>query len=402
MSAFAWLDYSEHDRRLALDVIDQFKEQETRDELGLGAIRDGFADLFFPGTGTVQTRARYFFFVPWIYQRLEERKVSSAEVKHRARKAECELIEALLDSGEQEGVIGRLRRDKLKRLPSSIYWQGLGVLGIRRFPGSQDQYHRSLDRFYRTGGLDIRADDRELLNRASAYNWHPSLPKPPAGFPKGATLTLTQEEAEFLKERISYESPRSLFRFLADLPGSPEVIDFPWDHTALKGAPAHLTEQLEHARHFSEVMHGASLLYNLILAQKKEDDARIGEYSDALQNWVNVLKDRKKALGAWDLKRFWEIVRESHANITEPTKRFVERWIAFSLGPGAPSVTESEAARRLVSDREIQLKRGQARVNSRRALELWQGASGTRRLTYRWEIANRMLVDMHNARAGGR
>lgn len=402
MSSFAWLDYSEHDRRLALDVIDQFKEQETRDELGLGAIRDGFADLFFPGTGTVQTRARYFFFVPWIYQRLEERKVSSAEVKYRARKAECELIEGLLASGEQDGVIGRLRREKLKRLPSSIYWQGLGVLGIRRFLGSQDQYHRSLDRFYKTGGLELRADDRELLNRSGAYNWHPSLPKAPAGFPKEATLTLTEEEADFLRERISYERPRSLFRFLADLPGSPEPVELPWDHPALKGAPAHLAEELEHARNFSEVMHGASLLYNLILAQKKEDDSRDDEYSNALREWVNELKGRRKALDTWNLKRFWEIVRESHANITEPTKRFVERWIAFALGPDAASVAKSEAARELVSDREIQLKRGQARVNSRRALELWQGASGTRRLTYRWEIANRMLVDMYNASAGSR
>jgi hypothetical protein len=57
-STFSWLDYSEHDRRRALDVIDQFREQETRDELGIGVIRDAFSDLFFPGTGTVQTPRR--------------------------------------------------------------------------------------------------------------------------------------------------------------------------------------------------------------------------------------------------------------------------------------------------------------------------------------------------------
>ena len=51
-----------------LDVVDLFKEQNTRDELGIGAIRDAVADLLFPGTGTVQTRARYFLFIPWIYQ----------------------------------------------------------------------------------------------------------------------------------------------------------------------------------------------------------------------------------------------------------------------------------------------------------------------------------------------
>jgi hypothetical protein len=50
MSAFVWLDYSERDRRKMLDVVDLFKEHDTRDELGLAAIRDSFADQFFPGT----------------------------------------------------------------------------------------------------------------------------------------------------------------------------------------------------------------------------------------------------------------------------------------------------------------------------------------------------------------
>ena len=65
-SSFTWLDYSEQERRKILDVVDLFKEQNTRDELGIGAIRDALADQLFPGTGTVQTRARYFLFIPWI------------------------------------------------------------------------------------------------------------------------------------------------------------------------------------------------------------------------------------------------------------------------------------------------------------------------------------------------
>ena len=56
-STFTWLDYSEHERRKMLDVIELFGERTTRDELGLGSIRDAFADLLFPGTSTIQTRA---------------------------------------------------------------------------------------------------------------------------------------------------------------------------------------------------------------------------------------------------------------------------------------------------------------------------------------------------------
>jgi hypothetical protein len=33
-STFTWLDYSEHERRKMLDVIELFGERTTRDELG--------------------------------------------------------------------------------------------------------------------------------------------------------------------------------------------------------------------------------------------------------------------------------------------------------------------------------------------------------------------------------
>jgi hypothetical protein len=70
-SSFAWLDTSERDKRRALDVIDLFQQKETVDELGLGSVRDTIADILAPGTSTIQTRARYFFFIAWIYRNLE-------------------------------------------------------------------------------------------------------------------------------------------------------------------------------------------------------------------------------------------------------------------------------------------------------------------------------------------
>lgn len=76
MSAFVWLDYSERERRKMLDVVDLFREHDTRDELGVGSVRDAFADMLFPGTSTIMTRARYFLLVLWAYQRLERLRVS--------------------------------------------------------------------------------------------------------------------------------------------------------------------------------------------------------------------------------------------------------------------------------------------------------------------------------------
>ena len=58
MSSFTCLDYSEHERRKMLDVVAKFPERDTRDQLGIGAVRDSFADQFFPGTITIMTRVR--------------------------------------------------------------------------------------------------------------------------------------------------------------------------------------------------------------------------------------------------------------------------------------------------------------------------------------------------------
>ena len=80
MSAFVWLDYSERERRKMLDVVDLFREHDTRDELGVGSVRDAFADMLFPGTSTIMTRARYFLLVPWAYLKLERLHVRSAEI----------------------------------------------------------------------------------------------------------------------------------------------------------------------------------------------------------------------------------------------------------------------------------------------------------------------------------
>ncbi len=121
-STFTWLDYSEHERRKMLDFIELFGEKTTRDELGLGGVRDAFADLPFPGTTTIQPFAKYFLFVPWMFIELERRRVDSSKVAERARKFEIDLAKTL---GAADGVIGKRTKDSLNRLPSSVYWHGL-------------------------------------------------------------------------------------------------------------------------------------------------------------------------------------------------------------------------------------------------------------------------------------
>ena len=87
-STFGWIDFAEQDRRKMADMIRLFRERDTRDELGLGSVRDALANLLFPGTSTVQTRAKYMLFVPWIYLKHEKQQTSSQDIGRKARNDE--------------------------------------------------------------------------------------------------------------------------------------------------------------------------------------------------------------------------------------------------------------------------------------------------------------------------
>ena len=54
-----WIDFSKEDRQKALDVINLLSEQGAVDELGIGIVRDAFANYFFPGTTLFTSRRKY-------------------------------------------------------------------------------------------------------------------------------------------------------------------------------------------------------------------------------------------------------------------------------------------------------------------------------------------------------
>jgi hypothetical protein len=398
MSSFTWLDYSEHERRKMLDVVDLFKERETRDELGIGAVRDSFADQFFPGTSTIMTRARYFLLVPWTYQKLEKRGVSSALMSDRARRAETDLIEAIEHSDDKDRNIGKYAKTTLKRLPSSVYWQGLAVWGIRTFAGAQTQYYRSLDRYYtqrnrhgrRTEERDAEHDDLVVPN------WHAGLIPPPAKFPEECSLRLTRAEAEYLSERIRL-SPRSTGSLLAELVSRRQPwdeVDFAWRHPQVASLPGPMREKLLHARNFSEVMHGASLLYNLILAEQAQWNDGLKDYRARFADWATTLAGRSGALKEWKRERFWEIVRAGNPRISGAAQDFINTWWDLTLKGFPARLRDSRAARQLISARELRLKKNLARIGNPRAQELWSGDSGSAQLEFRWLISQRILADV--------
>ena len=398
-STFAWLDHSEEQRRKVLDVIDLFKEQGTVDELGLGTVRDALADILFPGTSNLMSRASYYLFIPWMYQRLERQKTPASEIAAKARREELKLIERLLEAGETEGVIGRRARGGLQRLPSGLYWAGLKRLGICVFDGSQESYHRSVDRFYERHKMSVRTDDGERVG-GGRENWHPRLPAAPPEWPNKADFGLTVPEAEFLRDQLALAAPSSLFALLARASDAPTDVEFPWAHPHQSTFSDRIQWQLNHARCISEVMHGAALLYNLILAELTSNPSRVDEYRSKLQEWADLIDGRLVHLRAWDRADAWRCVESEGAKVPRPTREFVDRWCDLAIDGVPARISDNDQARLLVSNRERRLKGPLARVENQRARELWQGASSARRLQYRWPNAAVIIDDIVSALHG--
>jgi len=118
---FGWLDHDEGERRRMMEVVNLFREKDTLDELGIGTIRDTFAEHFFPGTSTIQSHARYFLFISWLYTQLERERVPSSRADGYARKLQWRLVQSLQAGGEgaSKGVIGIEAGEHLQRLPSA-------------------------------------------------------------------------------------------------------------------------------------------------------------------------------------------------------------------------------------------------------------------------------------------
>ena len=399
-STLTWLDYSERDRRRALDVIDLFRETGTVDELGLAGVGNSYSDLFFPGTSTIQTRACYFLLVPWTFLRLERLGVAASQAAGRARGEELYLSRQLCSGPDTRGVFGCQAGDALKRLPSEVYWGGLGAWGIRRYSGHKWAYFRSLNDFYRRRGRS-RDTSRDPEGRiAPPANWHPNLPVPPPGFPKTSAVALRRQDAEYLRERIQTQQSESLLAVLAARAAAEDLdADWPWDLAQLPEVSPALRNHLRNARHFAVCMQGAALLYNLMLSELRKRDEWQEQYRRRLAAWAGEVLELGPALEEWKLDAVWGAVRNQRRSLRYPTRDFVERWVRNLQRAGPGGLADNGDARTLVRDRETQLKRGRARFTNQRRLELWGGASGTWLMSYRWGSAKRILRDIFDGLA---
>lgn len=392
-STVAWLDTSIEEQRLVRDSLRLFEQPESRDELGLGPIRDSLSDLLFPGTSVLQTRARYFLIVPWSFAHAA-RIGPGRDLAARAKTVEQRVV-AVLGNGNDEGVIGRRAGVGVKNLPSTIFWSGLVRYGILTRDTSPQQL---------TGSVMASMSDADELAERRLGEWHATVPPAPDKFPAELPggLDLTQDEAEWLRERMVGSARDTLLEHLLLADGPPGASSAPWEDPQAQTAAGTAAEALRWAHRFSLMMNGAALLYNLLVAEaySREGNTRVSEpvrrYQEEYALWVEKIGSHSDVITGWSAEAFWEVIATMHHRIPVRARHFVDAWTdAVTNGSAATAVAQGSSVRRLVAEREQSIKGGQSRLTNTKLLAGWNGASGTGELVFRWPQVRGIIADVH-------
>jgi len=408
MAQIGWIDFSPDHRDRVAAVLDMLKPEGVVDELGIGSIRDALADEMFPGISTIQTRAKYFFIIPYLlydYQRLSSAQQKKISPDKYLENQEYEVMWKLAEQYEHKegiGVIGitKYRPQKIMRRPSAIYWNGLAVfdlirhgrLGVNSFLQSRAGMAESLAAVTPQGDDSPRDDlDVEYTNR-----FHLKLPYD-QDWLKNLSLDLTQSEAKLLSDRIRATGKECLISSLVEnrarfkvLENANTFADFCRVSVNQKLLSPEIQSRVVLAHDFSEVMFGAHCAYNCILQKQKFS---LSTFEDNWSDWRKALRTSMLDYNGFDMDEAISLA----PNLRSHTSHFVRDWWQFSTS-SSQSIQKRNA---LVETQEFNTKRHKARIRQNRHDDVSDGKwIGLSRLDYRMYQVKAILKDVFTGLKG--
>jgi len=232
------------------------------------------------------------------------------------------------------------------------------------------------------------------LYRNFGENWDEGLPKSPEEFPGKDGLDLTKDEAQYLLEKLLINCRESLLTNIINLHNTARK-DFVWENTFIDKLNNDLQIKVMHAQNFSEIMQGAALVYNYLLAEKMESEELINKYKEKLAEWQIAMSSRAEIFLNWNLEHFWNLVySELTVNVPSRTRRFIDQWIEIVLKNIDDIFVNEDEMKNLIYARELEVKGRRSRLKNPDYLAKWSGATGTQQLDYRWHVVDKIINDI--------
>ena len=383
-----WVDFSREEKNKVTTILKMLGVQGSVDELGIGTIRDYFSNKFFPGITVLQTRAKYFVLIPYIFSDAQKQKYNNKrEVLSWINRQEYKLVRTLVNEDPNEsGIIGRrslIHERAVKIKPSTIYWNGLRTIGAIRVPECTINY--ACEKVYlesrkrreislKAESEDIKGDDKDMLREGRILF---ELIHSGYDYMNNSSIHLKVHEAAYIQRLFttSIQTKNSLMAFF--LNNQEEFFDsFSFESINASQLPDKLKHHYGLARQFADFIYGAHALYNVIYARgcDIEDD----EINDKFKKWFDEEGYR------CDID---SIISES--NCTRDTMVFLRR---FAKCAAERDITGLEKA---VIDREREKKPGRTKLNRKGVYQYDPKARvHDYKLDYRYETAKTIITDI--------
>ena len=305
-----WIDFSKNERNKVLSVLDLLSESGTLDELGIAPVRDGFANLFFPGTSTIQTRAKYFLIVPYALKDLEYSSETNPNRMLRSLdETERRCGEILVGGGDTDGIIGKrsLAQGKwVKRTPADIYWAGLryygiftgGTISLTEYIHAMSKMKSQKETLKKLGNHNDTAEEGVTDDKDAGDLFRMQFLKIPTyqdNWIDDLSIKLTVEEGDFLKKQMLNAFPESMLAYILrnDLTEVFNCKSFLDMESLIKQFPDQIQQDYYLAKEFSEFLFVLRTIYNMIVSEGKNEDANVV--------WESLKPDLKE-LAAVDLE----------------------------------------------------------------------------------------------------
>ncbi|MFH4552843.1 DUF6361 family protein [Vibrio alginolyticus] len=403
-SLIGWIDFSSTERERVSQVLSMLQEKGTLDELGIGQIRDAFADQLFPGFSTIQTRAKYFVTIPYIFH--DYRKLDPHErppLTEYISQQEDKLAKCLVENHQHNMPYGIIGKDSLEkgvaRKPSSVYWNGLRQLSIAKTELSLREFvnqYQELANNKSEAHIDddgLHSDIAQLMTKPDGYS---------ESWLNQVSIELTREEAEFLKNKLQLSSkvehsvPAQLFKH--NLVGeSLQVADIVanngWQAEALyeklKDSPISDRTKacFEKALEFSFVLEGAHIRYNALIAQRAKNTEKVEQWNEEFDVWLNHARKQPISFEQQSIDSWYEFAFGPHKNANNRTRQFIENWCSLIRDSVAVDKLDICVKRQAIANKG-------ARCLLKKALNENQDWVGMRKLEFRWPSARVILQDI--------
>jgi hypothetical protein len=403
MAQIGWIDFSPDHRDRVAAVLSMLKPEGMVDELGIGRVRDAFANQMFPGISTIQTRAKYFFLVPYLlyeYQRLPLAQQRRIHPEKYLETQEFEVMWKLADTYDHKegtGVIGitKYKPEKIMRRPSAIYWNGLAVFGLVRHRGlGVNTFLRSRSEKADSLASDaLQGDDspRDDIDAEHINTFELGLPYDRKWL-DSLTLDLTASEATLMADRLRAAGKDLLLGDLMTNKGRFKVFkkaqsfsDFARVAESQDLLSASVKPTVVLAHDFSELMFGAHCAYNCALQTRKYSS---DPFEDDWSEWIKNLRHRMLRFKGFDPEK----VLAMTPTLRVHTRKFLLQWWDFVTAP-----TQSIKARNeLIATQELAAKGPKARIRQNKLDDVPEGQwIGLGHLDYRMTQVKTIIQDVY-------